>query len=128
MTRSISEARQAVPKSPSIIHQTSVHVTPKTPRKASVTQLEVLPRAEWQADQDAITCKGCSQDFNVFRRRHHCRYCGKVFCFKCSKHLINKVRSCNTCNSNYKDIEHKLEIDKLKKSHVQLHAHHLFLL
>jgi hypothetical protein len=31
----------------------------------------------WMADENAKECFGCSASFFVFRRKHHCRICGK---------------------------------------------------
>lgn len=38
----------------------------------------------WQHDEDAPKCKSCKRIFTLWLRRHHCRWCGKVFCDKCS--------------------------------------------
>ena len=35
-------------------------------------------------DMMATTCYKCERSFNSLRRRHHCRYCGLLFCTKCS--------------------------------------------
>ena len=39
--------------------------------------------AEWQPDNTAPDCSGCSTVFNKLIWRHHCRGCGQVFCDKC---------------------------------------------
>jgi 1-phosphatidylinositol-3-phosphate 5-kinase len=51
----------------------------------------------------------------AFRRRHHCRICGRIFDDKCTSHipgsrfgLQEKIRVCNSCNSimdEYDDLE-----------------------
>ena len=38
----------------------------------------------WVKDQETIMCMICTKPFTTFRRRHHCRACGKV----CSIHLL----------------------------------------
>ena len=64
--------------------------------------------ATWEADEDVLTCKGCSQPFSVVRRRHHCRVCGGVFCDRCAPKgaieinnvdtgKLQKERACHEC-------------------------------
>ncbi|ETW03346.1 hypothetical protein H310_04837 [Aphanomyces invadans] len=59
--------------------------------------------------QDWVTlirkkCMSCTTKFHLFRRRHHCRLCGRVLCGACtrSKRSLNddvgvKVRVCHIC-------------------------------
>lgn len=59
----------------------------------------------WLPDEAAPTCMSCKATFTVFRRRHHCRNCGKVFCARCSANSVplprygqlKPVRVCNRC-------------------------------
>jgi hypothetical protein len=37
-------------------------------------------RQHWMPDQLCKHCYACDTPFTVFRRRHHCRLCGQVFC------------------------------------------------
>lgn len=75
-----------------------VHRTSTTPRRRA-------PPA-WVPDSEAPNCMGCHETFTLFRRKHHCRACGKVFCSKCSSHFMslpqfgldNRVRVCNRCD------------------------------
>ncbi|CAG9569295.1 unnamed protein product [Danaus chrysippus] len=66
----------------------------------------VVERApEWVPDIAAPACMRCSSHFTAFRRRHHCRNCGKVFCASCSSNSIplprfgqlKPVRVCEEC-------------------------------
>ncbi|XP_054274611.1 zinc finger FYVE domain-containing protein 9-like [Macrosteles quadrilineatus] len=43
----------------------------------------------WVPDTDALSCMQCQQKFTVIKRRHHCRACGQVLCYKC---CCNKAR------------------------------------
>ena len=60
---------------------------------------------EWASDESSDHCKKCRQRFRfLFRRRHHCRRCGGLFCASCSsgttvlKELGNtQVRVCQSC-------------------------------
>jgi hypothetical protein len=38
----------------------------------------------WVADEEACACKRCAREFNLVRRKHHCRLCGHIFCDDCS--------------------------------------------
>lgn len=45
-----------------------------------------LPRRiyTWTDDSSVSNCHACSREFSFFYRRHHCRYCGKIFCAACT--------------------------------------------
>lgn len=52
-------------------------------------------------DMMVKNCYKCEKNFNSFRRRHHCRYCGLLFCANCSKlgvFLSNGVKLDRTCD------------------------------
>jgi len=53
--------------------------------------LKKVLRSEWVPDKNASACMDCKQIFTFFRRRHHCRFCGKIYCNKC---LLDNPR-CN---------------------------------
>lgn len=40
----------------------------------------------WVPDERVQECHDCKQKFTGFRRRHHCRACGQVFCNGCTTH------------------------------------------
>lgn len=37
----------------------------------------------WMPDSNCRECYECGDRFNTFRRRHHCRICGQIFCSRC---------------------------------------------
>lgn len=37
----------------------------------------------WMPDENCKECYECGEKFNTFRRRHHCRLCGQIFCYRC---------------------------------------------
>jgi hypothetical protein len=39
---------------------------------------------QWEADDEASACKGRSREFDLVRRKHHYRLCGRVFCGTCA--------------------------------------------
>lgn len=61
----------------------------------------------WVPDSDAERCMVCASKFNAFRRRHHCRKCGKVVCGKCSDYsykLDNLNKTVRVCTFCFKDL------------------------
>ncbi|ETW06141.1 hypothetical protein H310_03726 [Aphanomyces invadans] len=77
---------------------------------STVCRDDLKPGHEWIDDTDRKWCKLCARKFNVFRRRHHCRMCGDVFCDACTTFVMivvreehkNSVRICGTCISSHK--------------------------
>ncbi|KCV72370.1 hypothetical protein H696_01763 [Fonticula alba] len=59
----------------------------------------------WVPDSHASSCMvpGCDTTFTIVRRRHHCRYCGKVVCQKCApkrpepRISAGHIRVCTPC-------------------------------
>ncbi|KAJ3086428.1 1-phosphatidylinositol-3-phosphate 5-kinase, partial [Quaeritorhiza haematococci] len=58
----------------------------------------------WMRDDKCKECYECKQSFTTFRRKHHCRVCGQIFCHKCSSIISGErfghsgdVRACNFC-------------------------------
>ena len=49
---------------------------------------------EWQ---DGDECQSCNKKFTFSRRKHHCRFCGHVFCNKCSSGREDGKRACWEC-------------------------------
>jgi len=38
-------------------------------------------------DSAILNCHGCNIAFDIFNRKHHCRACGRIFCYTCSQWL-----------------------------------------
>ncbi|KAF1748453.1 hypothetical protein GCK72_024920 [Caenorhabditis remanei] len=59
----------------------------------------------WMPDSTGRECYMCEERFTTFRRRHHCRLCGQIFCAKCcSSHIdgaalgyMGELRLCDYC-------------------------------
>ncbi|KAJ1981552.1 hypothetical protein H4R34_002021 [Dimargaris verticillata] len=61
----------------------------------------------WIPDEQASRCLICYEEFNLFRRKHHCRACGHVVCHYCSTRTIvipgtwdakdKEARACDQC-------------------------------
>jgi hypothetical protein len=62
-------------------------------------------RQYWMPDSNAKECYECHKRFTTFLRRHHCRFCGQIFCGKCCIRKISgaelgysgMLRLCNYC-------------------------------
>ncbi|TPX75968.1 hypothetical protein CcCBS67573_g02756 [Chytriomyces confervae] len=50
--------------------------------------IERSPLNSWQSSDTVHECKTCHRRFTLFLRKHHCRWCGFVFCDSCSSHRI----------------------------------------
>ncbi|XP_073489524.1 1-phosphatidylinositol 3-phosphate 5-kinase isoform X2 [Aquarana catesbeiana] len=59
----------------------------------------------WMPDNQCKECYDCSEKFTTFRRRHHCRLCGQIFCSRCCNQEIpgkfmgytGDLRACTYC-------------------------------
>lgn len=52
-------------------------------------------RSYWMPDNVSRQCYECGERFTTFRRRHHCRVCGQIFCSKCcSEEIPGKIMGC----------------------------------
>ena len=66
-------------------------------------------RMYWMPDRLCKVCHECELPFTMFRRRHHCRVCGQVFCQPCSNnHIDGKV--CDVCG--YADLTVEVTVCK----------------
>lgn len=73
----------------------------------------VLSKQYWMKDDSAKECFTCGKAFTTFRRRHHCRICGQIFCSGCTLLISGerfgydgKMRVCKNCYQhadNYED-------------------------
>ena len=64
-----------------------------------------LDEPAWAPDENFRACSGCNTSFDLFKRKHHCRRCGGVFCGSCATEkvipmrlrFIDPVRMCGKC-------------------------------
>ncbi|XP_046890736.1 FYVE, RhoGEF and PH domain-containing protein 4a isoform X1 [Hypomesus transpacificus] len=90
-----------------------------------VSTAELGKRApRWIRDNEVTMCQKCKESFNALtRRRHHCRACGCVVCWKCSDYKValeydgNKINKvCKDCypilTGNSENNEERAEIKK----------------
>ncbi|KAJ8530446.1 hypothetical protein ON010_g14466 [Phytophthora cinnamomi] len=79
--------------------------TPRAPADAILPNYQDPPR--WIKDDLIEACVLCGVEFDLLKRKHHCRGCGLVFCGRCTAHfdrvvkfgLVEPVRLCNNCAS-----------------------------
>lgn len=100
---------------------------------SEVSTAELGKRApKWIRDNEVTMCMKCKESFNALtRRRHHCRACGHVVCWKCSDYKaqleydggkLSKVcKDCYQIISGFTDSEEKkrkgiLEIESAEVS------------
>uniref|UniRef100_A0A671T4D0 FYVE, RhoGEF and PH domain-containing protein 4-like n=1 Tax=Sinocyclocheilus anshuiensis TaxID=1608454 RepID=A0A671T4D0_9TELE len=69
------------------------------------SRLELGKRApRWIRDNEVTMCMKCKEPFNpLTRRRHHCRACGYVVCYKCSDYKASLRYDGNKLNKVCKD-------------------------
>jgi hypothetical protein len=88
-----------------------------------LTTCAVLCCAVSEQDKLCKICYKCELPFTMYRRRHHCRMCGQIFCNQCSSFYIEQgvvgqtVRCCRLCydqlGASYdQDVKHQLPLDK----------------
>ena len=41
-------------------------------------------REHWIPDDKVNKCESCNAGFSLLKRKHHCRFCGHIFCDKCT--------------------------------------------
>jgi len=82
------------------------HHSPTAGAAAGSTPFQA--RIHWKPDHTSVRCACCKKEFWLFRRRHHCRQCGEIYCSSCSKARLPcfipgcesvavGVRVCNFC-------------------------------
>ncbi|KAK0465502.1 uncharacterized protein EV420DRAFT_1744569, partial [Desarmillaria tabescens] len=89
----------------------SVKTSASLHRSGSVSKVirrirgEGLSRDYWMDDENCKECYDCKSIFTTWRRKHHCRICGQIFCSRCASNIIKgsrfghdgMVRVCNLC-------------------------------
>ncbi|GFY63756.1 putative 1-phosphatidylinositol 3-phosphate 5-kinase [Trichonephila inaurata madagascariensis] len=72
---------------------------------AALSASATFQKPNWMPDTEADSCLNCDSKFSQFRRKHHCRNCGKIFCNKCCLEKIplphfginEPEKVCNNC-------------------------------
>ncbi|XP_075712042.1 FYVE, RhoGEF and PH domain-containing protein 4 isoform X2 [Rhinoderma darwinii] len=80
----------------------------EAPQEVSSAELG-LRAPRWIRDNEVTMCMKCKEQFNALtRRRHHCRACGYVVCWKCSDYKAPLQYDGNKMNKVCKDCYHIL--------------------
>ncbi|XP_046905511.1 FYVE and coiled-coil domain-containing protein 1 [Hypomesus transpacificus] len=94
-------------------------------QKSDALEFEQKQRAEerwWLVDKEATHCLGCQGHFTWWLRRHHCRLCGRIFCYYCSnnfvttKHSGKKERCCRECYTQHSAVVERFTQAELSPS------------
>ncbi|XP_035508749.1 FYVE and coiled-coil domain-containing protein 1 [Morone saxatilis] len=95
-------------------------------QKSDALEFEQKLRAEerwWLVE--ATNCLGCQGQFTWFLRKHHCRLCGRIFCYYCSnnfvmtKHSGKKERCCRDCYTQHSAVVERFTVGELSPSDIQ---------
>jgi len=100
----------------SVLHEKKI-----TEKKGSDEAVSLLFKNKyshvWVDDTSVSSCGACEQEFSLFFRRHHCRYCKNIFCSNCTPYrrripdtwgeVKNEelVRVCKVCNKQIDVLE-----------------------
>ncbi|KAL6452464.1 FAB1 1-phosphatidylinositol 3-phosphate 5-kinase FAB1 [Candida maltosa Xu316] len=89
----------------------------KKPKKISENPLKNggIPRKYWMNDAFVSDCLNCFRPFTAFRRKHHCRFCGQIFCSDCTLFISynqHKDERNNAVDSNKRPYNDKLRVCK----------------
>ncbi|KAF1788754.1 Zinc finger, FYVE-related [Phytophthora cactorum] len=90
----------------------------KTKRRSAADEEDqttaILPNYQnpprWIKDDLVEACVSCGVEFDLLKRKHHCRGCGLVFCGGCTSNFdrvvkfgfVEPVRLCNSCSNTAK--------------------------
>lgn len=127
-TPSISSSENSSPICERPTNTTNRRVSESNPNSQQITltsPVHLSPPA-WIPDQKAPRCMSCNTPFTAFRRRHHCRNCGGVFCGVCSNNftpipkygLTKAVRVCRSC------FVHELSLNSITTASAPNQNHH----
>jgi len=53
---------------------------------------------KWIDDSIITRCHNCDIQFGIFYRKHHCRLCGRIFCYNCSNYFENVPKELQVTN------------------------------
>ncbi|PPQ76989.1 hypothetical protein CVT25_014806 [Psilocybe cyanescens] len=104
----------------SIKTATSIHRSGSVSKVMRRLRGEGLSRDYWMDDENCKECYDCKSIFTTWRRKHHCRICGQIFCSRCASNIIKgarfgsegMVRVCNLCLEKLAKVEEDDDDDR----------------
>ena len=91
--------------------------TKASPGVAAVYALRTdLNAVLWQADDAVQRCPNCLKEFSFWRRMHHCRACGLIYCGACCEEndAHDNERVCCNCLLALEELNHHA-VDEIKE-------------
>uniref|UniRef100_A0A3B4ASN6 FYVE and coiled-coil domain-containing protein 1 n=1 Tax=Periophthalmus magnuspinnatus TaxID=409849 RepID=A0A3B4ASN6_9GOBI len=97
-------------------------------QKTDALEFEQKLRSEerwWLMDKEATHCLGCQGQFTWWLRKHHCRLCGRIFCYYCSNNFVmtkqsgKKERCCKDCYNQHSSVVERFSEAELSPSETQ---------
>ena len=67
----------------------------------------------WVDETNVLECYNCNTEFSFTNRKHHCRNCGKVFCYKCSDYFIKIPETIKTVEKKNNLFHYQTYLDYL---------------
>uniref|UniRef100_A0A914W9T6 FYVE-type domain-containing protein n=1 Tax=Plectus sambesii TaxID=2011161 RepID=A0A914W9T6_9BILA len=106
------------PQPPSVV--ASTHDISASPVRRLTESEMMLGKVKpyWIPDPDSPACLICLNKFTVFRRRHHCRSCGRVLCATCCgkkaplPYMGDDNKEYKVCEPCFTTLQHITEIEK----------------
>eukprot|EP00457_Paulinella_chromatophora_P011969 gb/GEZN01012138.1/.p1 GENE.gb/GEZN01012138.1/~~gb/GEZN01012138.1/.p1 ORF type:complete len:342 (+),score=59.96 gb/GEZN01012138.1/:30-1028(+) len=76
------------------------------------------PSGSWQLDEDVLVCLDCETVFSLMQRKHHCRFCGRIFCHDCCAIVTGRemARTCDRCGERLEHHHRALVEGRLLRS------------
>ncbi|KAI1304650.1 Lateral signaling target protein 2 [Halotydeus destructor] len=92
-------------------HRATTKGTRNEPLEENASRTNALIAPIWVPDELVSSCTGCTQQFTLIRRRHHCRNCGQIYCQSCSSQSVplahfgfsKPVRVCSPCFTQFSE-------------------------
>ncbi|VBB18749.1 phosphoinositide 3-kinase [Yasminevirus sp. GU-2018] len=80
------------------LSESCIGVDRNASEKLKKLNIETRRVSKWVEDGSVAKCFNCNTEFTMVLRRHHCRLCGRVFCYYCSNYftklpldILNKI-------------------------------------